>query len=145
MAEHPIENLMITAMSSLRDMIDVNTIIGDTVETKDGSTIIPVSKVCFGFAAGGSEFNTNKLNKFSENSKLPFGGGSGAGVKITPVAFLIVKDGIIKLLTVEENKPLDKLVDAIPDLVNKIMDTVDNSLFKTSERLKPQNSNLASE
>ena len=136
MAEHPIENLMITAMSSLRDMIDVNTIIGDTVETKDGSTIIPVSKVCFGFAAGGSEFNTNKLNKFSE--KLPFGGGSGAGVKITPVAFLIVKDGIIKLLTVEENKPLDKLVDAIPDIVNKIVDTLDNSLLKTSERIKPK-------
>ena len=136
MAEHPIENLMITAMSSLRDMIDVNTIIGDTVETKDGTTIIPVSKVCFGFAAGGSEFNTNKLNKFSESVKLPFGGGSGAGVKIMPVAFLIVKDGIIKLLTVDENKPLDKLVDAIPDLVNKVVDTLDNSLLKTSDRLK---------
>ena len=78
MAEHPIENLMVTAMSSLRDMIDVNTILGDTVTTADGLTIIPVSKVSFGFAAGGSEFNSNKLNKYSENAKLPFGGGSGA-------------------------------------------------------------------
>lgn len=81
MAEHPIENLMVTAMSSLRDMIDVNTIVGDTVETPDGTTIIPVSKVCFGFASGGSEFNTNKLNKYSETAKLPFGGGSGARSK----------------------------------------------------------------
>ena len=141
MAEHPIENLMITAMSSLRDMIDVNTIIGDTVETKDGTTIIPVSKVCFGFASGGSEFNTNKLNKFSENAKLPFGGGSGAGVKITPVAFLSIKDGAVKLLTVEADKPLDKLVDAVPDLVKKIVDTVDSSLLKSSSRLKTQINN----
>lgn len=140
MAEHPIENLMVTAMTSLRDMIDVNTIVGDTVETPDGTTIIPVSKVSFGFASGGSEFNTNKLNKFSETAKLPFGGGSGAGVKISPVAFLVVKDGTIKLLTVEANSPLDKLVDALPDLANKLVDTVDKSLFKSSQRLKVQNS-----
>jgi len=139
MAEHPIENLMVTAMSSLRDMIDVNTIVGDTVETTDGTTIIPVSKVCFGFAAGGSEFNTNKLNKFSDNPKLPFGGGSGAGVKITPIAFLVVKDGTIKLLTVDADRPLDKLVDALPDLVNKLVDTVDKNLLKSSGRLKSQN------
>ena len=139
MAEHPIENLMVTAMSSLRDMIDVNTVVGDTVETKDGTVIIPVSKVCFGFAAGGSEFNTNRMNKFAETVKLPFGGGSGAGVKITPEAFLIVKDGVIKLLTVDADSPLDKLVDALPDLVNKIVDTVDNSLLKASQRLKVQN------
>lgn len=141
MAEHPIENLMITAMSSIRDMIDVNTIIGDTVETKDGTTIIPVSKVCFGFASGGSEFNTNKLNKYSENAKLPFGGGSGAGVKIEPVAFLSIKDDTVKLLTVEADRPLDKLVDALPDLVKKVVDTVDNSLLKTSSRIKPQINN----
>ena len=138
MAEHPIENLMVTAMTSLRDMIDVNTIVGDTVEAPDGTTIIPVSKVSFGYAAGGSEFNTN--NKYTQVTKLPFGGGSGAGVKISPVAFLVVKDGTIKLLTVEANKPLDKLVDAIPDLVNKVVDTVDKSLLKSSQRLKIQNS-----
>ena len=141
MAEHPIENLMVTAMSSLRDMIDVNTIVGDTVETPDGTTIIPVSKVCFGFAAGGSEFNTNKLNKYSETAKLPFGGGSGAGVKISPVALLVVKDGTIKLLTVDADRPLDKLVDSVPDLINKIVDTVDKSLLKSSNRLKAQDNN----
>ena len=76
--KHPIENLMMTAMTSLESMVDVNTIVGDMVSSPDGTVIIPVSKVCFGFAAGGSEFNTNKLNKYSENTKLPFGGGSGA-------------------------------------------------------------------
>ena len=80
--KHPIENLMMTAMTSLESMVDVNTIVGDMVTSPDGTVIIPVSKVCFGFAAGGSEFNTNKLNKFSENAKLPFGGGSGAGESV---------------------------------------------------------------
>lgn len=120
--QHPIEDLMLTAMTSIENMVDVNTIIGDTVVSEDGTTIIPVSKVTFGFAAGGSEFNTNKLNKFSENAKLPFGGGSGAGVNIAPMAFLVVKDGTIKLLTMESNSPLDKLVDFLPDITNKISD-----------------------
>ena len=136
MAEHPIENLMVTAMSSLRDMIDVNTIVGDTVETPDGTTIIPVSKVSFGYAAGGSEFNTN--NKYTPAPKLPFGGGSGAGVKISPIAFLVVKEGNIKLLSIEADRPLDKLVDALPELVNKLVDTVDKNLLKSSGRLKVQ-------
>lgn len=135
MAEHPIENLMVTAMSSLRDMIDVNTILGDTVETKDGTTIIPVSKVCFGFAAGGSEFNTNKLNKYAETVKLPFGGGSGAGVKISPIAFLIVKDSNVKLLTVEADKPIDKLVDYVPDIINKVTSLADKALQKPSAKM----------
>lgn len=136
LAEHPIENLMVTAMSSLRDMIDVNTILGDTVETKDGTTIIPVSKVCFGFAAGGSEFNTNKLNKYAETVKLPFGGGSAAGVKIAPIAFLIVKDSNVKLLTVEADKPIDKLVDYVPDIVNKLANLADKALQKPSANIK---------
>lgn len=124
---HPIEDLMMTAMTSLESMIDVNTIIGDMVTSADGTSIIPISKVCFGFAAGGSEFNTNKLNKFSENSKLPFGGGSGAGVNISPIGFLVVKDGNIRLLTVESTGPLDKLVDIVPDVVNKANDLIKKS------------------
>lgn len=117
--EHPIENLMMTAMTSLENMIDVNTIVGDMIVASDGTMIIPVSKVCFGFAAGGSEFNTNKLNKFSENAKLPFGGGSGAGVHISPMAFLVVKDGTTKLMTLGGTNPLDKLIDLVPDIVEK--------------------------
>lgn len=139
METHPIENLMVTAMNSLRDMIDVNTIIGDTVITPDGTTIIPVSRVCFGFAAGGSEFNTNKLYKNEITNKFPFGGGSGAGINMSPVAFLIVKEGTVKLLNVNDNKPLDKLVDLVPDIITKLVDTVDKTLIKTSPRLKVTN------
>ena len=131
--QHPIENLMMTAMTSLESMVDVNTIIGDSVTSNDGTLIIPVSKVCFGFAAGGSEFNTNKLNKFSENSNLPFGGGSGAGVHISPMAFLVVKDGNTKLLTMDGVSPIDKLVDLIPDVVNKAGNLVEKSM-KTSKK-----------
>lgn len=130
MAEHPIENLMMTAMSSLRDMIDVNTIVGDTVEMNDGTVIIPVSKVSFGFAAGGSEFDT-KYARLNENGKLPFGGGSGAGVNISPVAFLIVRESNVKLLSVEANSPLDKLVDIAPDIVNKLIDITEKTFNKT--------------
>ena len=84
MAEHPIDNLMVTAMNSLRDMIDVNTIIGDTVPSADGTVIIPVSKVCFGFAAGGSEFESSKINKYSDNPKMPFGGRKWRGGENIP-------------------------------------------------------------
>jgi len=85
MSEHPIENLMMTAMSSIQNMVDVNTIIGEPIETPNGITIIPISKVCFGFAAGGSEFNGETLKEYNRKNddeeieyKLPFGGGAGA-------------------------------------------------------------------
>ena len=114
---------MITSMTSIESMVDVNTIIGDSIITPDNTTIIPLSKVCFGFAAGGSEFNSNKLNKYTENTKLPFGGGSGAGVNITPVGFLVIKDGVAKVLNVDGINVVDRAVDMIPDIVNKI-DTI---------------------
>lgn len=138
--KHPIENLMMTAMTSLESMVDVNTIVGDMVTSPDGTVIIPVSKVCFGFAAGGSEFNTNKLNKFSENVKLPFGGGSGAGVNISPVAFLTVKDGQIKLLNVNGTTSVDKLVDIIPDIVNKANTLIERAIQKPKKVLKVEQS-----
>jgi sporulation protein YtfJ len=138
--EHPIESLMVTAMTSLESMVDVNTIVGDIVTTADGTVIIPVSKVCFGFAAGGSEFNTNKLNKYSESAKFPFGGGSGAGVNISPMAFLVVKDGYTNLLTLNNTTPLDKLIELVPDLMNKVNDFLNKSCDK-----KPKDVDVAEE
>lgn len=123
-------------MTSLESMIDVNTIVGDMVTTPDGTVIIPVSKVCFGFAAGGSEFNTNKLNKFSESTKLPFGGGSGAGVNIMPVAFLVVKDSTIRLLNVTENTTLDKIIDLVPEIMTKIEDYIDKKMPQKNRNIK---------
>jgi sporulation protein YtfJ len=125
MSEHPIQGLMTTAMENLKQMIDVNTIIGDPVETPDGSVILTVSKVGFGFAAGGSEFQAgqqeNKGDQQSGASKLPFGGGSGAGVSITPIAFLIVSSSGVKLLHLDESTHLyEKILELAPQAVDKI-------------------------
>lgn len=127
MNEHPIEGLMTTAMNSIQDMVDVNTIIGEPIETSNNIIIIPISKVGFGFAAGGSEFRGETINEYTKREKeeeiqyrLPFGGGSGAGVCITPVAFLVVQSNTVKLLPVSHSSAVDKLLDYVPDLVEKV-------------------------
>lgn len=119
MSEHPIEGLMRTTMDNLKQMIDVNTIIGTPVEAKDGSVIIPISKVSVGFASGGSEFG-NELKPVDQNSKYPFGGGSGAGVSVSPVAFLIVGNNQVKLLPVNQANSIERMLESIPDLINQI-------------------------
>ncbi|MBP3255103.1 MAG: GerW family sporulation protein [Clostridia bacterium] len=140
MREHPIEGLMLTAMNSIRDMVDVNTIIGETIETDSGTLIIPVSKVGFGFAAGGSEFTVEALNEYTRRNndeqvqyKLPFGGGSGAGVSISPIAFLVVQGESVKLLHVDNDSPIDKLLDYVPDLVDKIGNVLEEKMSKVSQ------------
>ena len=127
MSEHPIEGLMRTAMNSIQDMVDVNTIIGEPIETAGDIMIIPISKVCFGFAAGGSEFNTETLDEYKKKEKeeemqyrLPFGGGSGAGVTINPVAFLVINKESIKLMPINHTSTIDKLMDYIPDILEKL-------------------------
>lgn len=118
MSDHPIQGLMTTAMESLKEMIDVNTIIGDPVETPDGSVILTVSKVGFGFAAGGSEF---KLQQTESQNSYPFGGGSGGGVSITPIAFLIVNSQGVKMLHLDESTHLyEKILELAPQAVEKV-------------------------
>lgn len=113
--EHPIGNLMNTTMEKIKEMIDVNTIIGDPITSSDGTLIIPVSKVSYGFASGGSDLPTKKENKDC------FGGGSGAGVTIQPVAFLTVYQGDVRLVSVDsEEGTADKLVNMIPDVLKKV-------------------------
>lgn len=127
MSEHPIEGLMLTAMNSIEDMIDVNTIIGEPIETSNGIVIIPISKVSFGFAAGGSEFKGETIDEYKRKDKdesvqyrLPFGGGSGAGVSINPVSFLIVQNDKVKLLPINHSSCIDKILDYVPELFDKI-------------------------
>ncbi|MGN1402610.1 MAG: GerW family sporulation protein [Bacillus sp. (in: firmicutes)] len=122
MSEHPIQGLMSAAMENLKEMVDVNTIIGDPVETPDGSVILTVSKVGFGFGAGGSEFNGAGLHAAGTGpTKLPFGGGSGGGVSITPVAFLIVNSSGVRLLHLDQNTHLlERIMDMAPGAVEKI-------------------------
>ena len=128
--EHPIEQLMHTAMGSIKEMIDVDTIIGEPIQASSNVVIIPISKVSFGFVAGGSEFSGETVNEYTKKDKdeqiqynLPFGGGSGAGVSINPEAFLVVKDNIVKLLPVHHSTSFDKILDYIPDLIEKINGT----------------------
>ena len=152
MSEHPIEGLMTTAMSSIQDMIDVNTIIGEPIETSNNIVIIPISKVSFGFAAGGSEFSGETIDEYSKKDKeeqiqyrLPFGGGSGAGVTINPIAFIVISQNNVKLLPVNHSSSIDKILDYIPDLIektNNIMNRcISNKKQETQEILKQMKQN----
>lgn len=149
MIEHPIEGLMVTAMNSIRDMIDVNTIIGEPIETTNNIIIIPISKVGFGFATGGSEFKTEAINEYSKRDKqediqykLPFGGGSGAGVSISPVAFLVVQGNCVKLLPVDHNSAIDKLLDYVPDLMEKLNNMINKQMNNKKEEKKEESRKL---
>ncbi|MBQ7966054.1 MAG: GerW family sporulation protein [Ruminococcus sp.] len=117
--DHPINSLMDTTMKKIKEMIDVNTIIGDPITTPDGTTIIPVSKVSYGFASGGSDLPTKKDNKDC------FGGGSGAGVTINPVAFLYVSKGNVKLIPIEKyDGAVDRIVGMVPEVIDKVSDLI---------------------
>ena len=128
---------MKTAMNSIQDMVDVNTIIGEPIETSNGMVIIPISKVCFGFAAGGSEFSGETIDEYKKKDKeeevqyrLPFGGGSGAGVSINPVAFVVVSNDSIKVIPIEHSSAIDKLMDYVPDLMQKVNCIVSKNVSK---------------
>ncbi|MEH7503454.1 GerW family sporulation protein [Neobacillus drentensis] len=158
MSDHPIQGLMTTAMESLKEMIDVNTIIGDPVETPDGSVILTVSKVGFGFAAGGSEFKLEgsqgqgqgqsqsqgqgqgQSQSQSQSSSHPFGGGSGGGVSITPIAFLIVNSHGVKMLHLDESTHLyEKILELAPQAIDKIQ-----QMFSKKDESKQQNGSQGS-
>ena len=141
MSNHPIESIMLTAMNSIKDMIDVNTIIGEPIQASNNIEVIPISKVSFGFAAGGSEYNGETVNQYKKKEKdeqieyrLPFGGGSGAGVSLSPVAFLVVQGEIVKLLPVNHSTSLDKLLDYIPDLFEKVNCMINKSMKNKKEQ-----------
>ncbi|HZG85194.1 GerW family sporulation protein [Paenibacillus sp.] len=136
MSEHPIQGLMRTAMENLKQMVDVNTIVGDPVTTPDGTLILPISKVGFGFAAGGSEFTveheddradvtdrgvTPFESRATSQVGFPFGGGSGGGVSITPIAFLVVGTHGVKVVPLDNSSRLvERIFDSAPGLVEKI-------------------------
>lgn len=118
--------LMETVMTNLQRMVDVNTIVGQSVQTPDGTVILPISKVSFGFAAGGTEYCTREVKK-EECGKMPFGGGSGAGVSLQPVAFMVVAKEQIRLMSVNQNSIYDRLIDALPQMVDKVSNIIEDS------------------
>ena len=111
---HPLSDMMTSTMAKIKDMIDVNTVIGDPITTPDGVTLIPISKVSFGFGGAGGDYG--------KTQPKDFGGGSAAGVKIDPVAFLVIRDGITRVLpvAVPPVSTLDRVVEMVPDLMDKV-------------------------
>ena len=116
--EHPLSDMMTNSMSKIRDMIDVNTVVGDPITTPGGVTIIPVTKVSIGYGGGGSDF---AMKNMPANRDNPFGGGAGAGIKITPVAFLVIRGENVRMLPVAEpaSTSVDRLIELLPDLLEK--------------------------
>ena len=115
MERRPLSELMEATMSKLRDVVDVETVIGEPI-VADGITLIPVSRVSFGFGSGGSEFSQKSA------SDKGFGGGSGAGVKINPIAFVVIKDGNVRIMTIEPPayNTLDRIIDGVPGFIDQL-------------------------
>lgn len=112
--KHPLSEVLDASLTNLKNLVDVNTIIGDPIATSDGTTIIPISKVSFGFATGGSELPTSKPS-------TPFGGGSGGGVTIQPLAFLVISNGDVKLLQMQTaDNTADRVVNMVPGVIDKV-------------------------
>lgn len=125
-------NMLENAIAKVREMVDVNSVIGTPITTPDGVTIIPVSKVSVGFGGGGSDFVSKNANKLDNH---PFGGGAGGGVSVTPIAFLIVKEGNVRMLPVATpaNTTADRLVEMIPDTLDKVSAFIDSHSKKNAE------------
>jgi len=148
MSLHPINGLMQTAMENIKDMVDVNTIVGEPVNTPDGSVIVPISRVGFGFAAGGSEFSADEqrsAGKTEEQSahnasvQLPFGGGSGGGVSITPIAFLVVGKEGVKVVPLDNNTHiLERLIESAPQWVDRIQSMLQKNPSAASSNAQNQ-------
>jgi sporulation protein YtfJ len=144
-AEHPIQGLMKTAMESIKEMVDVNTIVGDAVETPDGTVIIPISRVTFGFAAGGGDYESEQHEHKSLPEGYSFGGGSGAGVSVKPAGFLVCSSVHgVRFMPIESNVLYDRIIDLIPQVLDKIHDMIyeTRDLDDLAETAETQNSNL---
>ncbi len=129
MSEHPIEGMMGTTLDKIRQMVDVNTVMGDPVTTPDGTVIIPISKISYGFASGGSD-----LPSKTHAEKKYFGGGAGAGVTVTPLAFLTISGGNVRLLQIDPyNSSADRVIGMIPEVADKINEFMNSRKEKKRE------------
>ena len=136
MKDHPVEGLMGTTVEKIRQMVDVNTIIGEPIKLDENITIIPVSKVAYGFASGGSDLPT-------KNPSELFGGAGGAGVTITPIAFVVISDGDVRLMHIAtSDNTADRIVNLVPEMVDKVSDMVNkNKKAKSEQKSKPAQEN----
>ena len=117
-------NMLDNTIARIREMVDVDSVIGEAITTADGITIIPISKVSVGYGGGGSDYVSKHVN----HQDNPFGGGICAGIKVTPTAFLVIKEGSVRVLPISEpaNTTVDRLVEMIPDTLDKIANFIDS-------------------
>ena len=123
---NPIGNLMRSTMENVKNILKVDTVVGDPIVTPDGITLVPISKISVGFGGGGVEFGNKRAN-----AERPYGGGNAAGVKIEPFGFLVIKDGVVRMVNV--TPPASNTVDRIIDLVPQVMDRVDAFIAKQKD------------
>ena len=135
MAEKSAGAILSSTIEKIRDLVDTSTIIGEAIYAEGGTTIIPVSRVACGFGAGGSEFSAKPSDKKKEG--LMFGGGCGGGVSVNPVAFLVVKNDNIRLMPVSDSmSTIDRIVDMVPEVINKFNNFIIDIKDKKSEEEK---------
>lgn len=126
----PLSQMMDSSMENIRKLVDANTVVGDPITTPDGTTVVPISRIKLGYAGGGSEFN----GKNAADSK-PYGGGTGASVSVTPVAFLVLKESGCRVLPIPEpaSSTVDRLIELIPDIADKVWTLIQEKKAKTEE------------
>ena len=129
MEKHPIQGLMETSMQNIRDMVDVNTVLGDPITARDGSTVVPVSKVSFGFVAGGGEYIMK-----SALEDYPFAGGAGAGVSLQPVGFLVCGENHVRMLPAQTKSSVDRVIDLLPGVLEEVKNTLSRLNGKKCEK-----------
>jgi len=117
---NPVESIMAEAMSKLKSVIDVNTVIGNPITTFDGTTIIPISKVSAGFIAGGGEYNQTKDMRKNANLDFPFAGGSGTGFSINPIGFLVETSSGIKLINIDNKSAYESILEIVKNVTDKL-------------------------
>mgnify|MGYP004687102765 CR=1 FL=1 len=129
---HPLSEMMTSTMEKIKSMIDVNTVIGNPISTPNGATVIPITKVSIGYGSGGSDFATKNYPATRDNS---FGGGAGAGVQITPIAFLVVRDDSVRMLPISEpaSSSMDRLIELLPELIDKAESYLSEKKAKKAE------------
>lgn len=133
MEKHPIQGLMETSMQNIRDMVDVNTVLGDPITARDGSTVVPVSKVSFGFVAGGGEYSMK-----SAPEEYPFAGGAGAGVSLQPVGFLVCGENHVRMLPAQAKSSVDRAIDLLPGVLEEVKNTLSRLNGKKCEKEQPE-------
>ena len=124
-------NMLDNTISKIREMLNANSVVGEPISTPDGVTIIPISKISVGLGGGGSDFVSKNVN----HHENPFGGGVGAGVKVTPIGFLVIKDGSCRMINIAPpaHNSLDRIIEMVPDIIDKVESFIDKHDAKNQQ------------